>query len=129
MEDGHNPNIATDVAQAIRRLQQQIRWKPRKAEQHLRRRIAYGHLEATTTLLDYNQIIITIVQDPEADVYIYIWEQDIYPTVTLYYNGAVWLVMFGLNGIMETAFPPTDPKEYLADARFQFLGKAKDLLI
>lgn len=116
------------VATAIRRLQQQIRWKPQKAEQHLRRRIAYGHLKETDTIETYEALITSIIGSLEADVYIYVWGKDVYPTVTLYYNEALWLVMFSLTGVMETAFPPTDPAEYLANERFQYLGKSKALL-
>lgn len=36
--------------------------------------------------------------------------------------------MFSLNGIMETAFPPTDPDTYLADSRFRYLGTMQELL-
>jgi hypothetical protein len=36
--------------------------------------------------------------------------------------------MFGLNGIMETAFPPDDPVAYLADVRFQLLGSMQELM-
>jgi hypothetical protein len=36
--------------------------------------------------------------------------------------------MFGLNGIMETAFPPDDPDEYLADERFRFLDGLQELM-
>lgn len=122
----HHP-LQQNVVIAIQRLQQQIQWKPQKAEQHLRRRIAYGHLPEATTLEAYNALIATIAQNPEADVYIYVWGKDIYPTMTLYYNEALWLVMFNIEGVMETAFPPTDPEEYLADQRFQYLGKAKTL--
>jgi len=36
--------------------------------------------------------------------------------------------MFNLSGVLETAFPPTDEKNYLADERFRYLGSAKEFL-
>ena len=38
-----------------------------------------------------------------------------------------WLVMIGLDGIMETAFPPENPAIYLAHLRFQRLGTLEEL--
>ena len=43
-------------------------------------------------------------------------------------RGRRWLVMFDLEGVMETAFPPTDPEVYLSDPCFQYLGTMKELL-
>lgn len=113
---------------AIRRLRTGIRWKPGKDTSHLRTRIAYGHLLDTATLTQYEQIIRNIILDDSAAVYGYFWQQDVYPTVAGLHQGRRWLVMFSLDGVMETAFPPDDPDEYLADDRFRFLGKMQELM-
>jgi hypothetical protein len=116
------------VIVAIRLVRSGIRWKPGKDASHLQTRIGYGHLPNTATLADYEQIINRIVHDPTALVYGYFWEQVVYPTVVGSHEGYRWLVMFGLNGVMETAFPPDDPAEYLADTRFRYLGVMQELM-
>jgi len=40
----------------------------------------------------------------------------------------VWLVMLGLDGVLETGFPPESPESYLADESFIYLGLLKDLV-
>jgi hypothetical protein len=42
-------------------------------------------------------------------------------------EGVRWLVMVGLDSVMETAFPPEDPETYLANLRFQRLGTLEEL--
>lgn len=37
--------------------------------------------------------------------------------------------MIGLDGVLETAFPPDDPEGYLADPAFIYLGSVKELEI
>lgn len=61
-------------------------------------------------------------------VYAYIWPNAAYVTVVGIYRDEYWLVMFSMEGIMETAFPPTDSAEYLSDPRFQYIGTIQELL-
>jgi hypothetical protein len=75
----------------------------------------------------YENIIHGILADKAAEVYVYTWEANIFPTVVGDYNHEKWLVMFSLSGIMETAFPPTDVEEYLSNPRFQKLGLMGEL--
>jgi hypothetical protein len=42
-------------------------------------------------------------------------------------DGIRWLVMLGMDGIMETAFPPEDSATYLADPRFTRVGTLEEL--
>jgi hypothetical protein len=121
------PEFHARVRSAIQAIQGKIRWKPGKDVQHLQTRLRYGHLPTAATIADYETIITSLLNNLQADVYIYHWGQDIYPTLVNTYQDQRWLVMFGLNGVMETAFPPTDPEEYLADPRFQYLGKMEEL--
>jgi hypothetical protein len=72
--------------------------------------------------------VANILSQAAADVYVYIWRQDVYPTIMGNYENHRWLVMFSLNGVMETAFPPTDPEAYLADSRFHYMGTIQELL-
>jgi hypothetical protein len=119
--------VRRQVIEAVRRLRVEILWKPGKDVQHLRTRIRYGHLLEDATLADYHAIIRGIVKSGEAEVYIYVWHTDIYPTVVGLVDGQRWLVMFSVAGVMETAFPPTDPIQYLADPRFQYIGTLQEL--
>jgi hypothetical protein len=57
-----------------------------------------------------------------AEVFVYRWGETLYPTVVAEVEGIRWLVMVGLDSIMETAFPPEAPEAYLANLRFQRLG-------
>lgn len=117
------------TAEAIRNLRQEIKWKPGKDQQHVETRIRYGHLPAATVLSDYHAIIANILHQQTADVYLYVWtENAIYPTVVGDYNNQQWLVMFSLDSIMETAFPPTDAETYLANSRFHYLGTIEEIL-
>ncbi len=81
-------------------------------------------------MADYEAIIASILHDSSADVYVYLWQSNaVYPTVVANHDAGLWLVMFGLDGIMETAFPPTDPEQYLSDSRFQYLGTIEDFAL
>lgn len=83
---------------------------------------------ATATISSYEAIIQSVIADPSSDVYVYRWQHALYPTIVGKYRGDLWLVMFGLSGIMETAFPPSDPKSYLADPRFEHVGVLQEVL-
>jgi hypothetical protein len=60
-------------------------------------------------------------------VFFYRWGETLYPTVVAEVEGIRWLVMVGLDGTMETAFPPEAPEAYLANLRFQRLGILEEL--
>lgn len=115
------------VIDAIRRLRGGLRWRPEKDTQHLAKRIALGHLPVGTTLAEYEAIIIRVINTLTAEVFVYHWGESSYPTVVVEVEGARWLVMVDLDGIVETAFPPEDPETYLANLRFQRLGTLEEL--
>ena len=50
-----------------------------------------------------------------------------YPTVVSDIDGSSWLVMLGLDGVMETAFPPEDADTYLANPQFLQLGTLEEI--
>lgn len=127
-EQEHLGRLRKQVANALRDVQTQVRWKPGKDVEHLRTRIDYGHLPADAGLDDYETIISDVLNNPASEVYVFVWQDDAYPTVVAEHEGRRWLVMFSLSGIMETAFPPSAPDEYLADPRFQYLGTVQELL-
>ena len=117
------------LVNAIQLLQRSIKWKPQKAALHLQTRISYGHLPGTATLSDYEAIIQAIINDPLADVYIYSWKTVKYPTIVSKQRGEVWLVMFSMDGVMETAFPPTFPDQYLTDIRFTYIDSLQEVIL
>jgi hypothetical protein len=119
-EQGH-------IADAIRRLRAGIHWRPGKHTQHLAKRIELGHLPVGTTLAEYEAIIIRAISTSIAEVFVYHWGETLYPTVVAEVEGTRWLVMMGLDSIMETAFPPENPVIYLANLRFQRLGTLEEL--
>lgn len=117
------------VKTALITIQNSVNWKPGKDYEHLQTRQRYGHLPDTATLADYNDLIQQLVNSAEAELYIYVWRKDnIYPTVVARYQQKIWLVMLSLSGVIETAFPPTSPQEYLADTRFHYQGFLQEFL-
>lgn len=80
-----------------------------------------------TSLAEYEAIISTILHNSEAKVYLFQYGDVFYPTVVAPYQGQVWLVMFGMNGVMETAFPPDDPVIYFQDPKYHLLGSIQEL--
>jgi hypothetical protein len=116
-----------EVIAAIRELRAEIRWKPDKAALHLTKRIRLGHLPSDATLDQYEAIIAAVVRNPEAQLYIFVYGKIVYPTIVALVDNKLWLVMMGINGVLETAFPPDDPESYLADSSFVYLGLLSDL--
>src|SRR6266581_7869690 len=93
-EQGH-------IADAIRRVREEVRWRPGKHAQHLAKRIELGHLPVGTTLAEYEAIIIRVIRTSTAEVFVYRWGEILYPTVVAEVEGIQWLVMIGLDSIME----------------------------
>src|ERR671922_2847209 len=93
------------IADAIHRLREGVRWRPGKNAQHLAKRIELGHLPVGTTLAEYEAIIIRVITTSTAEVFVYRRGETLYPTAVAEVEGARWLVMVGLDNIMETAFP------------------------
>lgn len=117
------------VFQAIARVREQIIWKPGKATRHLSKRISRGHLPDDTTLEQYSTLITFVVNNPNANVYICVSGETIYPTLVANVENKIWLVIIGLDGVLDTAFPPDDPESYLAKSEFVYLGSFKELEI
>ncbi|CBN57654.1 MULTISPECIES: hypothetical protein [Kamptonema] len=117
------------VFQAIARVREQIIWKPGKATRHLSKRISRGHLPDDTTLEQYNTIITFVANNSNTNVYIYVYGETIYPTLVANVENIIWLVMIGLDGVLETAFPPRNPEGHLAKSEFVYLGSVKELEI
>ncbi len=116
------------VINAILQAQKQITWKSGKAYPHLRKRISLGHLPENVTIDTYETVIRQVLTNANANVYIYRYKPLIYPTLTLTIDDKLWLVMLGIDGILETAFPPENPDTYLSNSAFTYLGILETLL-
>lgn len=121
-------NNLKNLIDAITLIRAKIKWKPNKDKPHLAKRIKLGHLSNNSSLETYEEIIRQVIFNSEADVYIFLAPDSFYPSITTIIKGRLWLVMFGLDGIMETAFPPNNPEKYLENEAFIYLGKLKDLI-
>jgi hypothetical protein len=123
-------DLQAQVASAIRQVQSGVRWKPGKGHRHLEKRIRQGHLPPATTLAEYEAIILAIVSHPDAFGFVYRYGSTGYPTLVAPYKDRIWLAMFSLDGIMETAFPPDEPDTYFsADPRYISVGPATEMLL
>ena len=99
----------------------------REGRRHLAKRIRQGHLPSTATLAEYEAIILTIVSHPHAFVYVYRYGSADYPTLVAPYKDQMWLAMFNLDGVIETAFPPDKPETYFgSDPRYIPLGLVRE---
>ena len=93
----------------------------------MNKRIRLGHLPEDSTIATYEAIIHQILIHPKANAYVYLYGSLLYPTVSSTIQNQIWLVILGIDSILETAFPPTDPKTYLANPAFIYLGILKNL--
>ena len=123
-----SPPDRQPIARAINKVRSTLRWKPGKDHQHLVKRIKRGHLQAETTLAQYESIIRDVVCNSVAKVYVFRFGQTDYPTVVAPCAGRLWLVMFSLEGILETAFPPDHPTLYFQDPRYIKVGNMQEVL-
>ena len=121
-------NLQREILTAIDFVKESVTWRPNRDQVHLEKRVRLGHLPSGTTLADYNSIIQLIVNDENATIYLFQFDNISYPVVVTTDKEQVWLVMFGMNGIMETAFPPDKPDKYFRDSRYQLIGELKDII-
>ncbi|MBI3360506.1 MAG: hypothetical protein HY023_05280 [Chloroflexi bacterium] len=130
MSDPEQPTeLRQRVAEAIKKIRLELRWKPGKDEEHPIKRIERGHLPPGATLAEYEAIIREVLSDPAARLYVFRSGSTDYPTVVADRTGKRWLVMFSLEGVLETAFPPDDPDVYFRDEpRYIEIGGIQEVL-
>ena len=121
-------DIRQEAISAIQSIRRKIAWKPGKDVQHLDKRKSMGHIPQSYMLDDYNQLIQSIVLEQSNKVYLYIFGQARYYGIIGNALGVEWLVLFNSQGIMETAFPPDNIREYLDKRGFEFLEKVVEFL-
>lgn len=110
------------IINAIQAVRKEIQWKSGSAERHLRKRKARGHLLETATIADYEEIILTVVNDKTAQVYRYWYNRVPYVTIVATVQGRQWLVMFSYDGVWESAFVIERPEHYLSKPGFEPIG-------
>jgi len=120
--------IRTQVAEAVRLVQRQIRWKPGSAERHLWKRKRRGHLPLDATLAEYEQIIRSAVMNQAAIVYLYAHDELSYVAVAAGIQERIWLIMFDLDGVLETAYIVERPDLYLRKSVFNRVGALAEVL-
>lgn len=72
---------------------------------------------------------MTILGDTEAEVYIY-WHFDTpYVAIVSILQSQHWLAMFGMDGLMESAYIVENPNRYLSKPVFDLIGPLSEVLI
>ena len=121
-------DLRAQIADAIRQVRSDVRWKPGSATRHLLKRRLRGHLPTDATLGDYERIIQSVLEDAQAQVYVY-WHKDTpYVTVVSILQRQHWLVMFSLDGLMESAYVVEHPERYLSKPVFEWVGSLSEVL-
>jgi len=123
VDDSHR----SAAASAIGALRHGVQWKPGKGEPYLAKRKVLGHLTREATMDDYNTVIATLLNDANSLVYHYPFGLKDYYAVSGDIKGATWLVIFGEDGVLETAFPPDDLADYLTKRGFVSLGRLEEV--
>ena len=116
---------AVEVIKRIRYTD--LEWKPGKGEGHLNKRKIMGQFPQDYTLDDYNNLIKSIVNDNENEIYLYYkitYDQKYFAFGDYKRN---WKVIIGENGIMETAYEiiDMDYEQHFQKQGYYFLGTIK----
>jgi hypothetical protein len=122
------PDLLTQVATAIRSVQGQVLWKPGSDIRHLQKRKRRGHLHNDATVADYEQLIRSVASNQYANVYVYHHEDSQFIAIVATLQVQSWLVMFGLDGVLESAFVLERPDLYMDKPTFKWLGTVGDLI-
>ncbi|MFN8492757.1 MAG: hypothetical protein U0350_34460 [Caldilineaceae bacterium] len=116
------------IITAIRIVQASPHWKPGSVERHLSKRILRGHLPIGATVSDYARVIQAVLTTDDAQIYLYWYNESAYITVTAIINTQYWLVMFSLDGAMESAYVVENPERYLNKKEFERIGLLSEIL-
>ena len=92
-------HLRVQIANAVRSVRSQVRWKPGSAVRHLLNRKLRGYLPSEATLDDYERMAWTVLHDSQAQVYLYRYRDIPYVAVIAVVEQRHWLVMFALDGV------------------------------
>lgn len=115
------------LKEALVSLGKEVQWKKKKAIAHLEKRRSMGHLPASASLAYYERIITEVVSQNDNALYIYEFGSRRYYVVRGFFGEQEWLVIFGADGTMETAFPPEDTDDYINKRGFLLIGLVKEV--
>lgn len=118
----------SELASALFSIRQNIQWKAGKDIAHLKKRQHMGHISFSASLGYYEKIISDIVQKDDNILYVYETRVCNFYAVRGFVQDNEWLVIFGPDGVMETAFPPENIDDYLNKRGFIFIGQIKEVL-
>ena len=121
-------NLRAQITNAIQFVQSQVRWKPGSAERHLLKRKLRGHLPTDATFSDYEGVILTVLKDANAQVYIYRHHDVPYVAIVTIVQDRHWLVMFSMDGLMESAYVVEYPDRYLSKSAFDLIGSLSEVM-
>lgn len=114
--------LLSQIRIVLQGLAHAVVWRPDSAKRHLAKRIRSGHLPEEATIQDYEALIRNIVLQPQCRIYAYTHHtQAIYAVGVNVWTGVEWLVMVGMDGVMETAFE-IDSEDYLSKLSYVYLG-------
>ena len=116
------------VVAAIRSVASEVRWKPGSAVRHLLKRKLRGHLPDDASLEDYERTIHAVLENGDATVYVYRYNDVPYVVIVAIIQNHHWLVMFGLDGVMESAYVVDRPDYYLNKPDFEMFGSLNEVL-
>ena len=121
-------HLRVQIANAVRSVQSQVRWKPGSAVRHLLKRKLRGHLPSGAMLDDYERMVWTVLQDLQAQVYLYRYRDILYVAVVAVVEQRHWLVMFARDGVMESAYVIERPEHYLSHPAFEYIGALSEVM-
>jgi len=121
-------NLRVQIANAVRSVRAQVRWKPGSAVRHLLKRKLRGHLPSGATLDDYERMVWTVLRDPQAQVYLYRYRDTPYVAVVAVVEQRHWLVIFAMDGVMESAYVVERPEQYLSHPAFAYMGSLSEVM-
>ena len=125
---GHVEDLCAQIARAIRSVQSHVRWRAGSAARHLLKRKLRGHLPTGATLSDYERVILTVLEDAHAQVYIYRHNDVPYVVIVSVVQSRRWLVMFSLDGLIESAYVVENPDRYLSKSAFEMVGLLNEVI-
>ena len=121
-------HLRVQIANAVRSVRSQVRWKPGSAVRHLLKRKLRGHVPSGATLDDYERLVWTVLQDLQAQVYLYRYRDILYVAVVAVVEQRHWLVMFAMDGVMESAYVVERPEHYLSHPAFEYVGSLSEVM-
>lgn len=93
---------------------------------HLEKRKSRNEIPKDWSLNDYNEFILSIMNNKENNVYVYILKH--FTQDYIVFEDGNWMVIVGTNFVMETCMYRKDTSTYLkSDAGYIYIGKVKEV--